>query len=100
MNTNSNEQLINLYTKYMELKENNKLDTKFAEIINIIIYITSIIIFIILNKYISITNSLCMICLYYLISKMLNFFMFGSRNKRRKERILINKNIIKLKSTI
>lgn len=81
----------------LSLKEDNKLDTKYAEIINILIIISSIIIFIISTKYINIVNSLSMICLYYLISKMLNFFMFGTRNKRRKERILINK---KLKSTI
>ena len=79
------------------LKEDNKLDTKYAEIVNIMIIISSIIIFIIATKYIDIINNLTIICLYYLISKMLNFFMFGTRNKRRKERILINK---KLKSTI
>ena len=81
----------------LSLKEDNKLDTKYAEIINLLIIISSIIIFIISTKYINIVNSLSMICLYYLISKMLNFFMFGTRNKRRKERISINK---KLKSTI
>ena len=81
----------------LSLKEDNKLDTKYAEIINLLIVISSIIIFIVSIEYISIVNSLSMICLYYLISKMLNFFMFGTRNKRRKERILINK---KLKSTI
>jgi len=79
------------------LKENNKLDTKYAEIINIMIIISSIIIFTISTKYIDIVNSLSVICLYYLISKLLNFFMFGTRNKRRKERLSINK---KLKSTI
>ena len=81
----------------LSLKEDNKLDTKYAEIINLLIIISCIIIFIISTKYINIVNNLSMICLYYLISKMLNFFMFGTRNKRRKERILINK---KLKSTI
>ena len=81
----------------LNLKEDNKLDTKYAEIINLLIIISSIIIFIISTKYINIVNNLSMICLYYLISKMLNFFMFGTRNKRRKERISINK---KLKSTI
>lgn len=81
----------------LSLKEDNKLDTKYAEIINLLIIISSIIIFIISTKYINIVNSLSMICLYYLISKMLNFFMFGTRNKRRKERVLINK---KLKSTM
>lgn len=81
----------------LSLKEDNKLDTKYAEIVNIMIIISSIIIFIIATKYIDIINNLTIICLYYLISKMLNFFMFGTRNKRRKERILINK---KLKSTI
>lgn len=81
----------------LSLKEDNKLDTKYAEIVNIMIIISSIIIFIIATKYIDIINNLTIICLYYLISKILNFFMFGTRNKRRKERILINK---KLKSTI
>lgn len=81
----------------LNLKEDNKLDTKYAEIINIIIYISSIIIFVISDKYVTILDSLSIICIYYLISKMLNFFMFGTRNKRRKERILIN---TKLKSTI
>ena len=81
----------------LSLKEDNKLDTKYAEIINIMIIISSIIIFTIATKYIDIINNLTIICLYYLISKILNFFMFGTRNKRRKERISINK---KLKSTI
>ena len=81
----------------LNLKEDNKLDTKYAEIINTFIIVSSIIIFVISTKYIDIINSLSMICLYYLISKMLNFFMFGTRHKRRKERISINK---KLKSTI
>lgn len=81
----------------LNLKEELKLDSKYAEIINIIIYISIVVIFITLNKYISTTKSLSTICIYYLISKMLNFFMFGTRNKRRKKRILINK---KLKSTL
>jgi len=81
----------------LNLKEELKLDSKYAEIINIIIYISIVVIFITLNKYISTTKSLSTICIYYLISKMLNFFMFGTRNNRRKKRILINK---KLKSTL
>ena len=85
---------------YLELKEELKLDSKYAEIINIITIVISFTIFCILPQFISTINTISVMCLFYLISKLLNFMMFGTRNKRIKQRILINKNITKLKSTL
>ena len=81
-----NNELIN----YLELKEELKLDSKYAEMINIITIIISFTIFCILPQFISTINTISVICLFYLISKLLNFMMFGSRGKR----------ITKLKSTL
>ena len=86
--------------KYLNLKEELKLDSKYAEIINIITIIISFTIFCILPQFISTINTISVMCLFYLISKLLNFMMFGTRSKRIKKRILINKNITKLKSTL
>lgn len=86
--------------KYLNLKEELKLDSKYAEMINIITIIISFTIFCILPQFISTINTISVICLFYLISKLLNFIMFGSRGKRIKQKILINKNIKKLKSTM
>jgi hypothetical protein len=83
--------------KYLNLKEELKLDSKYAEAINVITFIICFTIFCILPQFISTINTISVICLFYLISKLLNFMMFGSRSKRRKERILINKLIRDLK---
>jgi len=87
----------NLYNKYIELKEENKLDTKYAEIINILIFIITVIIFIALIKHTSIIDTLLGVCTFYLVAKILNFIMFGSRAKRRKRRLLIKYNLNNLK---
>ena len=86
--------------KYLNLKEELKLDSKYAKIINVIIFVISFTIFCVLPQFISTINTISVICLFYLISKLLNFMLFGSRGKRIKQRILINKNITKLKSTL
>ena len=83
---NTKEELINL----LEL---NKLDSKYAEITNIVIYILGIIIFFILINHISIIEAISFLCSYYIITKLLNFIMFGSRLKRVKERKSIKLNI-------
>ena len=76
---NNKEDLLNL----LEL---NKLDSKYAEITNLIIYILGIIIFFILINYITIIESLSYFCSYYIITKILNYILFGTRLKRLKER--------------
>jgi len=88
-----NNELIN----YLNLKEELKLDSKYAEIINVITIIISFTIFSILPQFISTIDTLSLICLFYLISKLLNFMMFGTRNKRIKKRMLINKLINSVK---
>ena len=88
---------VDLYNKYIELKEENKLDSKYAELINIFIYIIGICIFFILIKYIMFVKALSVLCLYYLITKLLNFMMFGTRLKRRKQRQFIKNSIKNLK---
>ena len=72
--------------KYLNLKEELKLDSKYAEIINIITIIISFTILCMLPQFISTINTISVMCLFYLISKLLNFMMFGSRLKRVKER--------------
>ena len=86
--------------KYLNLKEDLKLDSKYAETINVITFVICFTIFCVLPQFISTINTISVICLFYLISKLLNFMMFGSRGKRIKQRILINKNITKLKSIL
>ena len=76
---NNKEDLLNL----LEL---NKLDSKYAEITNLIIYILGIIIFFILINYITIIESLSYFCSYYIITKILNYILFGTRLKRLKKR--------------
>ena len=75
----------------LNLKEDNKIESKYAEIISIVILISSIIIFSVLTKYTDIISNITLLCIYYTIAKLLSFFTFGTRNKRRKDRILINK---------
>ena len=86
--------------KYLNLKEDLKLDSKYAETINIIILIISFTIFSILPEFTSTVDTITFTSLFYLIAKLLNFMMFGSRGKRIKQKMLINKNITKLKSTL
>ena len=77
----------------LSLLELNKLDSRYAEIINILIYILGLIIFFILINHITIIESLSFLCSYYIITKLLYFMMFGSRLKRVKERRNIRLNI-------
>ncbi len=86
--------------KYLNLKEELKLDSKYAETINVITIIISFTIFSVLPQFISTINTISIICLFYLISKLLNFMMFGTRGKRLKQKVLINKTITKIKSTL
>ena len=78
-----------LYEQFNRLIEENKLDSKYAEIANLITYILIFTMFIILNQFISNIESLTISCTFYLVAKTLIFIMFGSRNKRRKRKLLI-----------
>lgn len=86
--------------KYLNLKEDLKLDSKYAEIINVLTFIISFTILCVLPQFTSIIDTITIICIFYIVSKILNFMMFGTRSKRVKQKILINKNITKLKSTM
>lgn len=81
----------------LNLLELNKIDSKYAEITNIIIYILGIIIFIILTNYITVIEALSFFCSYYIITKFLNYILFGTRLKRIKERQSIKNSIKNLK---
>lgn len=81
----------------LNLLELNKLDSKYAEITNLIIYILGIIIFFILINHITIIESLSYFCSYYIITKVLNYILFGTRLKRIKERNSIKNSIKNLK---
>lgn len=78
-----------LYEQFNRLIEENKLDSKYAEIANLITYILIFTMFVILNQFISNIESLTISCIFYLVAKTLIFIMFGSRNKRRKRKLLI-----------
>ena len=77
----------------LNLLELNKLDSKYAEITNLIIYILGIIIFFILINHITIVESLSFFCSFYIITKTLNYILFGTRLKRLRERKNIKLNI-------
>ena len=86
-----------LYEQFNRLIEENKLDSKYAEIANTITYIIIFTIFVVLNQYISNIECLTISCIFYLIAKTLIFIMFGSRNKRRKRRLLIKEYLNSIK---
>lgn len=86
--------------KYLNLKEDLKLDSKYAERINVLTFIISFTILCVLPEFTSTIDTITIICIFYIISKILNFMMFGTRSKRVKQKILINRTITKLKSTM
>ena len=86
-----------LYEQFNKLIEENKLDSKYAEIANTITYIIIFTIFVVLNQFISNIECFTISCIFYLIAKTLIFVMFGSRNKRRKRRLLIKEYLNSIK---
>ena len=88
---------IDLYEEFNRLIEENKLDSRYAEISNVITYISVFTIFVVLNQFITNIECLTIVCIFYLIAKTLIFLMFGSRNKRRKQKLLIKEYLNNIK---